>query len=303
MTIAVSDALVDDIVRRAASTRIYSGPSHLEAHLVDAVRRAFREDGQAAPSVAEPRYELRGWTRSPGGVDLLASPCDGSGTVLMEMKVGKPDEGLWDAVKLADILTHTPSAVAAYLIYGGSSARWVAKTPVAALFLNPPACAAVRELIARWPAAWGDLLFGGKGIRPQTSTATLAFSLVGSHKARHHPGHQIKVLRVQPSGDDRETYDADGWPTGYEPPEGLRAKVLASEERRRLRMLEGSSPADERDPCHGYPWYAKWTQSRLIAVVPWLDPPAYACLRNRLHRERKWREDELRARVDPLRAA
>jgi hypothetical protein len=295
------DALVEAVVTGAAGSRIYTSASHREADLVEAVRKVFVRDGQSAPSKVEPRYRLDGWTRPPGGVDLAADLYDGSGRLLMEMKVGKPDEAIWDAIKLADIVTQNPEVLAAYLIYGATADRWAPATPVARLFLDPPAQASSRELIAWWPSAWADLLFGGDGIRPTESADSIAFSLIGSVKAVAHSGHVIKTLRVQATDDALDSYDTDGWPTGYEPPSGLRAIVLAREERRRLRRLESASPPDHVDPCHGYPWYATWTQRRLVNVVPGLDDPAYLCLRDRLKLERGWGEDELEDRVDPLR--
>jgi hypothetical protein len=63
--------------------------------------------------------------------------------------------------------------------------------------------------------------------------------------------------------------------------------------------------AEARDPCHGYAWYRRWSDRRLEEVVGAIgaDGAAFACLRRRLAAERKWTEDELRARVDPLRQA
>jgi hypothetical protein len=58
----------------------------------------------------------------------------------------------------------------------------------------------------------------------------------------------------------------------------------------------------ETDPCHGYPWYLRWTDRRLAQVMcETSDNGAFDCLRRRLATERGWREAELRARVDPLR--
>jgi hypothetical protein len=62
------------------------------------------------------------------------------------------------------------------------------------------------------------------------------------------------------------------------------------------------APAPETDPCHGYPWYLRWTDRRLAqGVCEISDNDAFDCLRRRLATERGWREAELRARVDPLR--
>ena len=69
----------------------------------------------------EPRYALRGWTRRPGGMDLAFDW--GPRRAPLECKVDKPDEALWDALKLADILCEY-DVEAAYLLYDATDVIW-----------------------------------------------------------------------------------------------------------------------------------------------------------------------------------
>jgi hypothetical protein len=271
----------------AANRRAYSPAARPEAHLVAVVRDAL---GDATAVVAgEPRYELPGWTRRPGGVDLAF---DYAGRrVLVECKVDKPDEALWDALKLADILREHDIA-AAYLLYDATDVIW-RKHPVAPLFTEPKRRWTVRDLIARWPKAWGDLLYGGRGIRPRESTA--AFDGEPAATVALTPARTARLLRIKPAPSrQRQHFDHDGWPIGYEPPGNLR---IAS----RYAVTTGPAPGEACEACHGHPWYSRFSQARLEQLVPSLDADAYACLRRRLGAERNWTEHDLRARVDPLR--
>jgi hypothetical protein len=110
----------------------------------------------------------------------------------------------------------------------------------------------------------------------------------------------VRVARVAPVTDAApQEYDADGWPVGGKAPPVLRARVrraLARDQSKRRTAPPGV------DPCHGYPWYPRWTDRRLGDVVREIGADdAFDCLRRRLASERGWREAELRARVDPLR--
>jgi hypothetical protein len=98
---------------------------------------------------------------------VVADFADGSGRLLGEAKVDKPDEALWDALKLADISRIVPGIHGAYLIYAAKEQRWTPGIDGAALFLTGSTRAwGAREMIERWPRAWAGLLRGGRGIRP-----------------------------------------------------------------------------------------------------------------------------------------
>lgn len=277
-----------DVARRGA----YRPAARPEAHLVAVVRDALRaQDGAAEVSDVEPRYALPGWTRSPGGVDLAVDD-HAARRALVECKVDKPDESLWDALKLVDIV-YMHHVDAGFLLYDATDAIWAAH-PVAELFTSRARPWRVRELIERWPKAWGDLLYGGRGIRPRESVAKLHVAPVAAVSLA--AGRTARLLHVAPAiSRDRQYFDDDGWPTGYEPPANLRT---------RSRYVTDSAPAtgDELDVCHEYTWYRTWTQKRLARLVPTLDDDAFECLRRRLAAERNWTEHDLRTRVDPLRS-
>ena len=269
----------------------YQPAGRPEAHLVAVVRDALRaQDGVNEVTEVEPRYPLAGWTRSPGGVDLAVDD-DAGRRALIECKVDKPDESLWDAIKLADVL-YDHRVDAAFLLYDAADAIWTA-APGAELFTSRATRWRVSELIGRWPRAWGDALYGGRGIRPHESVAELHVAPVAAVALA--AGRTACLVRVAPAlSRERQQFDDDGWPVGYEPPSRIRE---------RSRYTDGGTPVpDSVDECHGYPWYRRWQQRRLDELVPTLDGDAYLCLRRRLAAERNWTEHDLRTRVDPLRS-
>jgi hypothetical protein len=261
--------------------------------LAEGLRR--RDNASVAREVRCPK--LAGWTRPPGGVDLAL---DGvaAGRVLMEMKVDKPDEALWDALKLADILA-VEDIAAAYLIYAGAERAWDEEVEGADLFLRSGTWP-VRELVERWPQAWAGLLRGGRGIRPRRGVGAVTVTPVCCIMSSE-PGYSVRVARVALVADAApQAYDDDGWPVGFAPPSDLRLRVRRGLARQKARQRVAIAP--ETDPCHGYPWYPRWTDRRLAHVVREIcDKDAFDCLRRRLATERGWGETELRARVDPLR--
>jgi hypothetical protein len=218
----------------------------------------------------------------------------------MEMKVGKPDESIWDAIKLADVQAYAPTVRAGYLI---SDAKWNDGAEGSSLFVRlPTRTKSCRELIAESPAAWAGTMVGGNGIRPRTSVGAVELTWVWQAALARHPGRRLIAVRVRPdSAACRETYDAEGFPVGYEPTAGLRAKVRRADEHLAHAATGTPEPGTSTDPCHGYPWYERWTQQRIVAVVRVIadDHAARACLRRRLAVERGWNEHELRARFDP----
>lgn len=299
-------SLFDDVVQRAVSKaagslsyRAGEGP---ESQLVAAVRAGLRDDHRVRPVDGTPVYKLPGWTRPPGGVDLVADLVGpGHGRVGMEVKVAKPDESIWDAIKLADVQIFDPEVRCGYLI---SDAGWSPGAEGSELFARTPTrVRSCRELIARSPKAWTGTMIGGRGIRPRTSVGALKLTWVTAAPLVHHPGRRLVAVRVEPDHDaDHEHYDPDGFPVGYEPPGDLRARVQRADAARRAGAdRPRDAAAADTDPCHGYPWYPRWSQERLVAVIRSLsdDAAARACLRRRLMRERNWTEPDLRSRFDP----
>lgn len=267
-----------------------------EAALVGAVAQADTFRARNADTTREQRFrDLSGWTRPPGGVDVVVSGL-AEGPVLMEMKVGKPGEAIWDAIKLCDILA-TEGEGLGYLVYAGTPSTWSDDTEGSGLFQSTRTWC-TSELIAEWPRAWGGLLVGGRGIRPRRSIGAINVTNVcwinvgGS-------SHSVKVVRVSPErGAPPQHFDEDGWPLGVLVPARLRSRVRKA---LALPLRSAGAAAIDRDPCHGYPWYSRWTQRRLDEVVESLaDDDAYRCLRGRLNAERGWTEEDLRTRLDLL---
>jgi hypothetical protein len=291
-----ADNLVTNAVHDAIETMALSG-RRPEASLVSAIADADSLRKRRASVVHEVRYrKLSGWTRQPGGVDLAL---DGvaAGRVFMEMKVGKPEEALWDALKLGDILSVEEHATA-YLIYAGTAHAWCDEVAGADLFLTGGTWRAL-DLIARWPQAWADLLVGGRGIRPRRGVGAIEITPVNWINTRDALGYSVQVARVARVTEALpQEYDDDGWPVGFTPPHGLRSRVRRALTRQQRRQR---AVAPETDPCHGYPWYPRWTDRRLADVVREIGTTnAFRCLRHRLATDRGWSEAELKARLDPL---
>ncbi len=293
------DNVIAGAVHDAIATGIDVSGRRPENALVSAIAEALATR-QGASVAREVRYrKLPGWTRPPGGVDLVLDLV-ATGRVLIEMKVDKPAEVLWDALKLGDILS-TEDLAAAYLVYAGTERTWQGGVEGAELFLNGGMQRA-RDLIERWPRAWAGLLEGGRGIRPRRGVGAITVTPICWINMSDEAGRSVQVARVAPVvGASPQEYDDDGWPIDFMPPHDLRAHV-----RRALagqQAHQQAAQALQTDPCHGYLWYPRWTDRRLARVVCELGDDAFACLRSRLATERGWRDAELRARVDPLRGS
>lgn len=283
MTVFTTDDLIVRAVTAAAASPVYVRQARPEAQLVHAIAIAMWHAG-VRDMEFEKVFPLLGWSRPPGGVDLMGTSESGE-TFACEMKVGKPDESLWDAIKLADIQELDPQVRAGYLI---SDALWGQGADGTGLFDEPRARDVVcREAISAWPAAWDWALEGAKGIRPHTSVGAIHVAPLADIAMTAHPGRRLVAVRVTPvQGAPAQRYRGNGWPVelpDYVRPAGGRRGLTT-------------------DPCHDYPWYPSWSQKRIEALVPTLSPEAFACLRRRLMTERAWTESDLRQRVDPFRS-
>lgn len=294
------DSIVAGGVSRAAGKLVYVSGERPECLLDREVRQGLRQDERVSVVAGTPKYLLRNWTRPPGGVDVVLDLADGTGQLAIELKVSKPDESIWDAIKLADVQVFDSRVRAGYLV---SDNKWLAGAEGSELFEEiPPRAPTCRDLIAASPAAWTGTMIGGRGIRPRTSVGGIKLTFVARATLKNYGDRDLITVRVLPRRDiPEETYDAQGFPIGYEPPAGLRAKVVRADEHL-ARTTRGCAGASEcTDPCHGYPWFRRWSQQRIELVLRCIgeDPAARACLRRRLALERNWEEDELRERFDP----
>jgi hypothetical protein len=283
----------DDVARQPFYDAESGGP---EQRLVHAFRSALDSDEEVLNLRSEAKYALLTWTRPPGGVDLAADLVDGT-RALMEMKKDKPDEATWDVLKLLDILAqgkNSPPVAAAYLVYDATDRIWSTEDG-AGLFTPPGQPWSARELIERWPNAWSHLLKGGYGIRPESCESAFLVKLILAFRLDAYPQRELRVIKVQARQDSwREELDQDGWPIGYRVPGRLRERG-----REGGGGKGGSSRPTlvgdfEPDPCHGYPWFRRWSKTRAVQVVQAMDAEdAYLCLRRRLSLERNWSEEEL----------
>ena len=251
-TVERLDEIVARSVREAADDLFYVPRKRPEFLLVAAVRRGLSADPRVRLVDGTPGYALPDWTRPPGGIDACVDLTDGRGRIAMEMKVGKPDESIWDAIKLADIQVFDARVRAGYLI---SDADWSPGAQGSALFAHrPPRTRSSRALIAESPRAWAGTMIGGRGIRPRASVGGIELTWVTQAPLARHPGRRLIAVRVLPHrGARAETYDEEGFPVGYEPPPGLRAKVRRADEQRAQVALAGPEFGDRTDGCHGYP--------------------------------------------------
>lgn len=294
------DGIVSRSLERAARELVYIPGERPETLLGAALRRGFAHDSRVRVVAGTPKFPLPNWTRPPGGVDLVVDLEDETGRLGIELKVGKPDESLWDAIKLADVQVFEPQLRAGYLV---SDANWADDGEGSELFLQLPArTRSCRDLISESPADWAGTMIGGRGIRPCTSVGAVELKWIAEASLARQPGRRLVAVRVLPDrAAPRETYDALGFPIGYEPPGALRAKIRLADEDLARAAGAVSGPAASTDPCHGYPWYDRWSQPRIVSVLRGIghDKAARSCLRRRLALERDWQEHELSARFDP----
>jgi hypothetical protein len=250
--------------------------------------------------------------RAPGGIDVVAIRLSGQQerALGVECKVGKPDELLWDAIKLAQRCDENPwnrgleaAAIVAELtqdeLAGQRSVAWFGPSVTKIDTV---------QAIARWPEAWYGLMCGGRGIRPTSLPPTL---IVGPGGSVPHAGGRSglcwSLLGAEPVSDDsRVTVDEHGWPAGIVVPDGWRRQIdraaekkpksppIAQRDRRVLSEPPGNAVAEFVSDGEGRLWVDAWdagetvpTSFRLIDgdatrydirrakndALTWVDPP------------------------------
>lgn len=285
------DAAVRRATAEAARVDIHLVPGKKpERVLVEAFRAGLARTGLFTDSRLEQPCELLNWSSPPGGVDLVAN-IDAGHRLDFELKVDKPDEAIWDAIKLADVASGRRSGViGSYLVLWATTRSW--EVGEAASLFDMPRTWGVKEMIETWPKAWDRLRRGGRGKVPRVTVAEIGVEPVAEAKACSELyDASIKVVRLWPSTMERLPFDSEGWPAEMEILDA--ATPMAEITGKRPRR-----PAGRADPCHGYRWLDRWTQRDLDTVVPTLDDDARACLRSRLMNERGWSDAELAERFD-----
>lgn len=278
-----------DAVERAVRTAAASDP-YPERRLEGALVRAVQSQLDADPAVDSTRREARaredGWTRRPGGVDLVVDA--GGCRAGLEFKLDHADQCLWDALKLCG----EPFDLRALVV---EAAEYVWRDPSRAgtEFLAPGDTLVTwktTELIARWPVAWRDLMIGGRGIRPTRSVST--FATVGGmdEQLAAHPGHRIRVRWITPREAESVAFDAIGWPSGCgAPPDGFARAVRAADANRRS---EGGA---------ALPWPPDDDSTLTFADIPRRLPHGRAHEAVRQAWPRILEEDRMRVRAELIR--
>ena len=288
------DQIVSSAAEQAARGVELAAPDHRETALVDAVENALslptkREFGAG---------DLKGWQRTPGGFDLaiLKEQSGDSASALMEMKIEKLDESLWDLLKLAGIGLSSRTE-RTFLVYEAARSTFEGDADCASLFrAEGTETHSVRELIERWPRAWANLLKGGYGNHPLLAPGTVSLSLVGMFKIEGRPTHEIRILAVEAQGSADLRFGADGWPEGFisestEPASGPRDRASSA-----VDKASREAPYSNKPMIPG-----RITQSWLVSNVPSLDDGEFELLLAELKR-RNWNSREIDERVWPLRS-
>jgi hypothetical protein len=244
----VSSTAVDwsDVLSVAVDEVAKLGPagagneSLLHRRLRDALRRA----GIVRVLETEGRLQDQEmwWTRAPGGIDVVATRGSGGQEYALgvECKISKPDELLWDAIKLGQRCGDNPwkhGLEAGALVVEVKSFDELRAT---SWFDRSVTEVDVVEVIAQWPGAWYGLMCGGRGIRPTSLPQTLT---LGAGGAVRHPSvrsalcWRLVATTSAVDDDDRVVVDAHGWPP----------QVLISDEwRRQIDIAAERSPGPPR---------------------------------------------------------
>ena len=189
-----------------------------ESLLHRGLRDALRRDGMVRVLETEGRLQRQeiGWTRAPGGIDVVATRGSGHAEYALgvECKIGKPDELLWDAIKLAQRCDDSPwnhGLEAGALVVELKASHEPRGTPWFDLSVNE---VDVMTAIAQWPEAWYGLMRGGRGIRPTSLPLKLILGAGGT--VRHPRGKSALCWRLVAgtgvSDNNRAAVDAHGWP-------------------------------------------------------------------------------------------
>jgi hypothetical protein len=230
------------------------------------------------------------WTRRPGPIDLVWD-LDTSSCGAVELKIRKPDELIWDLIKVAE---HTAGDERAF----GFAAICV-QIELSDFALEGGALVAGEQSrvqnplawIERWRQAWLKLMCGGRGIRPTSVPSALRLGaplLVG----RPDAAHWRIVPVVAADHGVREPLDEWGWPSALgSRPDGWDAAVHAAD----IYRSSPSKPQVMID-CHGYEVPARFrgggAYSWVVENRAHMNPLQRAEL-VRLLKARGWKPDEL----------
>lgn len=219
-----ADSILLAAAKRASANAIFEDGIKREARLVQALCEAMMKDRSLDVPRTECRFPLSNWTRAPGGVDLSVRARDGKTSLLVETKVGKPEEAIWDIIKLADICVLDKSVTDVYLAYAADKKAWAKADKRTALLAAVDRSWDVRGMIEHNEGSesdWRWLLKGGKGIRPEISISRVRLTRVGTC-AMADLDHELRLIKVRPVGRGKQHFDDEGHPTSLAKPQGVR---------------------------------------------------------------------------------
>ena len=231
---AYLDGAVSDVVREHEP----AGVGH-ERLLHERLRTALGRRSSLQVADGEGRLEDhgRGWTRAPGGIDVLAETQAGRRRTALgvEVKIRKLDELLWDAVKIAQRRGEQcwPHALAAAALVVELRASDLSNSLSVSWFDTATAEVDVNRAIRRWPKAWYDLMCGGRGIRPTSLPNRIRLEAGGR---RSYADGTLLCWRLLEAdhvdAPDRTPVDAHGFPHNLRYPDEWRRQIERAAEGR-----------------------------------------------------------------------
>jgi hypothetical protein len=179
----------------------------------------------------------RGWTRPPGAIDIVAETRVGPRRVALgvEVKIRKLDELLWDAIKVAQRCGEKPwpGALAAAALIVELQESDLCHALAVSWFDSAAAIVIPSDAIRRWPKAWYDVMYGGRGIRPTSLPGSIRLGACGRH---NYPDGTLlcwRLLRADDvHGPERDPVDHHGFPLGLDYPREWCREIDRAAERR-----------------------------------------------------------------------
>ena len=315
MPIRMSETQVNETMARAtraaaADPRLRGGIKR-EKDLVNAIRDALGPD--QTTKELQPKGLKGKWRRIPGGIDLvlhevLCMPTQRpSLAALMEMKIHKLDESLWDLIKTATLVGVSLIGPCGYLVYAADRSKFDDPDGenCSPLFQDKGVLKEWRtfDLIKRYPEAWSGLLKGssktGNPNFPLMAPSIICTELIAIAPIEGTSEQEIRVVRVwAPTPDEEVHFDNDGWPEreSFEPTTGHQPITWDSvrDEFNKTVNATAASDPEERNASR-YP--KRFSDPWLATNVPDMPSDEYSLLIAELKR-RGWRKDEIVERVE-----
>lgn len=194
-----------------------------------------------------------GWTRKPGGVDVVARGL----SLGIEVKLDKPDELLWDAIKVGqrvDPDAGWDEALGIAAVVDQTTVDRLHSPDAYMLWPAAPKTFDVRALLDERRRDWYWLMCGGRGVRPTNLPRYLRASETQVHPYQDNPATVLAVRAFWASSSATERFELDehGWPHDMEVPAEWRDRIDFCATRKAGVEIVGriptrSKPMDEED--------------------------------------------------------